>query len=855
MLAAGRRFGPYEILSLIGTGGMGEVYRARDPRLGRDIALKVIRGDGGSDVGRLQRFEREARAAASLSHPNILTVHDVGAAEGTAYVVTELLEGETLREGLSRRAPAWPEVLGYAVQAAQGLAAAHRKGIVHRDLKPENVFVTSEGRVKLLDFGLAKEMAAAGADSALQTEARNTAAGTILGTVRYMSPEQVRGEAVDHRSDIFSFGVVLYEMLTGRQAFARETAAESMTAILKEDPPEIAASASGQSPALQRIVQHCLEKKPGERFQSARDVAFALQSLSGSAATIGPSAAVARRGWRPWLIALLLPAGVLAGWLVNAPHPPELTIRRLTFGKGRLESARFLPGSRDIVYSARWRGQAPEVFTLHPEGLSSRPLGVPNAILLSISRNEELALQLDPRLWDGRSVGRLGRVATTEGGLRILADQAIEADWLPDGRRLALLNSGSEARGRRLEFPEGTQVWETPYSIHTLRVSPRGDRVACFSEPSTIRGTGKIVVLDMAGHRTELADVVGFTGLAWGPDGQDIWYSLEAEGSSRVFGLSPSGKSRLLLHQAGRLRLLDVARDGRVLVSLDNELKGVMGQSSAGGQERDLGWNEANMATHISADGRQVLLGNGDDWGTLMGSIYLRPMDGSPAVRVGEGERFTLSPDGRWVLTWTSSSPSQLSLIPTGPGAPRTIPLSEAIFVSRLWCLPGDRGFLLWGIVPGRKVSLLIVGPEGGKARLLLEGAAVWWGAEPVSPDGRTIAVIDYDQGNVSTGGLKLLPVDGRPGIQVRGTQAGDILAGWTADGQSLQLFNRDGLPSRMVRLDLATGRREVLRELMPADPSGISGIQEIQVSPDNRSYSYNYVRRLSDLYLIVGLR
>jgi len=854
-LSPATRLGPYEILSPLGAGGMGEVYRARDTKLGRDVAIKVLPAGMAGSPEALSRLEREAHAVAQLSHPNILAIHDFGRAGETAYAVMELLEGETLRERLAHGAFPARKATDLAVQIADGLAAAHEKGIVHRDLKPENVFVTSEGRVKLLDFGLAKEMAAAGSDSALQTEARNTAAGTILGTVRYMSPEQVRGEAVDHRSDIFSFGVVLYEMLSGRQAFGRETAAESMTAILKEDPPEIAATGSGLSPALLRIVQHCLEKKPGERFQSARDVAFALQSLSGSAATIGPSAAVARRGWRPWLIALLLPAGVLAGWLVNAPHPPELTIRRLTFGKGRLESARFLPGSRDIVYSARWRGQAPEVFTLHPEGLSSRPLGVPNAILLSISRNEDLALQLDPRLWDGRSVGRLGRVATTESGLRILADQTIEADWLPDGRRLALLNSGSEARGRRLEFPEGTQVWETPYSIHTLRVSPRGDRVACFSEPSTIRGTGKIVVLDMAGHRTELADVVGFTGLAWGPDGQDIWYSLEAEGSSRIFALSPSGKSRLLLHQAGRLRLLDVARDGRVLASLDNELKGVMGQSSAGGQERDLGWNEANMATHISADGRLVLLGNGDDWGTLMGSIYLRPMDGSPAMRVGEGERFTLSPDGRWVLTWTSSSPSQLSLIPTGPGAPRTIPLSEAIFVSRLWCLPGDQGFLLWGIVPGRKVSLLIVGPEGGRARLLLEGAAVWWGAEPVSPDGRSIAVIDYDQGNVSTGGLKLLPVDGGPGIQVRGTQAGDILTGWTADGRGLQLFNRDGLPSRMVRLDLATGRREVLRELMPADPSGISGIQEIQVSPDNRSYSYNYVRRLSDLYLVEGLR
>jgi len=852
----GESLGPYRVLDKLGEGGMGEVYRARDPNLNRDVAIKILPEALATDPAALARFEREAQAVAALSHPNILSIFDFGRQGDTAYAVMELLEGETLRARLAQGALPARKAVELAAQIAEGLAAAHEKGIVHRDLKPENVFVTHDGRAKVLDFGLAKmTTAVSGPDAGTRLTAGHTGAGTVMGTVGYMSPEQVRGEAVDHRSDIFSFGAVLYEMLAGRRAFVRETATESMTAILKEDPPEIAPGDSGTSSALQRIVQHCLEKKPAERFQSARDIAFALQALSGSGVTTAPAIAVTRRGSRLWLIPLMLLVGMLGGWLVKAPGSPPLTIRRLTFGKGRLESARFLPGSRDIVYSARWQGQSPEVFTLHPESLSARPLGVPNAVLLSISRNEDLALQLDPRLWDGRSAGRLGQVATTEGGVRPLADQALEADWLPDGRRLAVLNTGSEARGRRLEFPLGTLAWETPYSIHSLRVSPRGDKVACFSEPSTIRGTGKIVVLDATGRRIELADVVGFTGLAWRPDGQDIWYSLEAGGSSRIFALSPSGKQRLLLHQAGRLRLLDAAPDGRILVSLDNDLKGVMGRSSAGGQERDLGWNEANMATQISADGKLVLLGRGDDWGTLLGGIYLRPMDGSPAVRVGEGERFALSPDGQEVLTWTSSSPSQLSLIPTGPGAAKTIPLSESIFVSRLWVLRGNQGFLLWAIVPGRKVSLIVVGPEGGKARLLLEGAAVWWGAEPVSPDGRYIAVIDYNQANVSTGGLKLLPVAGGPAVSVRGTREGDILSGWTADGEGLLLFNRDGLPSRMVRLDLATGRRDVLREFLPADPSGISGIQEIQMNADNRSYTYNYVRRLSDLYLIEGLK
>jgi eukaryotic-like serine/threonine-protein kinase len=851
----GKDLGPYRVLERVGAGGMGEVYRARDAKLNRDVAIKILPDALAADPAALARFEREAQAVAALSHPNILAIHDFGREGDTAYAVMELLEGETLRARLAHGALPARKAAELAAQIAEGLAAAHEKGIVHRDLKPENVFVTHDGRAKVLDFGLAKRTDSASSPSAsMQATGGHTSPGMVLGTAAYMSPEQVRGEAVDPRSDIFSFGAVLHEMLTGRPAFGRETATESMTAILKEDPAEIAVSGPGVPPGLQRIVQHCLEKRPGERFQSARDIAFALQALSGSAVASGPGVVVTRRSYRLWLVPLMLLTGLLAGWLIKAPGSPPLTIRRLTFGKGRLESARFLSGSRDVVYSARWQGQSPEVFILRPDSLSARPLGVPNASLLSVSRNEDLALQLDPRLWDGRPAGRLGQVATTEGGVRPLADQALEADWLPDGRRLAVLNTGSEARGRRLEFPLGTLAWETPYSIHSLRVSPRGDKVACFSEPSTIRGTGKIVVLDAMGRRTELADVVGFTGLAWGPDGQDIWYSLETGGSSRVFALSPSGKQRLLLHQAGRLRLLDAAPDGRILLSLDNDLKGVMGRSPAGGQERDLGWNEANMATQISADGKSVLLGRGDDWGTLLGSIFLRSTDGSPAVRVGEGERFALSPDGQEVLTWTSSSPSQLSLIPTGPGTPKTIPVGGSIFVSRLWFLRGRQGFLLWAIVPGRKVSLLVVGPEGGKAKPLLEGAAIWWGSEPVSPDGRYVAVIDYNQANVNTGGLKFVAVDGGPSVSVRGTREGDILSGW-ADAGGLLLFNRDGLPCRMVRLDLATGRRDLLHEIMPADPSGISGVQEIQMSADGRSYSYNYVRRLSDLYLVEGLK
>ncbi len=283
MLMPGTRLGPYEIVAALGAGGMGEVYRARDPRLGRDVAVKVLPPAFSADPERLTRFEQEARAAAALNHPNILAVYDVGQHDGSPYIVSELLEGETLRERLAAGALPVRKALEYAVQIAQGLAAAHEKGIVHRDLKPENVVVTGDGRVKILDFGLAKltqaEPVEAGI-SALPTTPPHTQAGIVLGTFGYMSPEQVRGLVADHRADIFALGTLLYEMLSGQRAFRGDTAADSMTAILKEDPPDLPVAERRIPPALDRIVNRCLEKNPANRFQTAVDLTFAIEGIS-----------------------------------------------------------------------------------------------------------------------------------------------------------------------------------------------------------------------------------------------------------------------------------------------------------------------------------------------------------------------------------------------------------------------------------------------------------------------------------------------------------------------------------------------------------------------------------------------
>src|ERR1017187_4168077 len=291
-LTAGTKLGPYDIESMLGAGGMGEVYRARDARLNRTVAIKVLPASFSADADRMQRFVQEARAAAALNHPNILSIFDIGEERGAPYIVSELLEGSTLREQLRSEGIGSRKAIDCALQVARGLAAAHNKGIVHRDLKPENIFLTDDGRVKILDFGLAKltrpETSSASGDA--PTVQVNTEAGQVMGTVGYMSPEQVRGKAADHRSDIFAFGSILYEMLSGKRAFHGETPADTMSAILKEEPEELSETARKVPPSLERIVRHCLEKNPAQRFQSAGDVAFNLETLADSSASSRTSA-------------------------------------------------------------------------------------------------------------------------------------------------------------------------------------------------------------------------------------------------------------------------------------------------------------------------------------------------------------------------------------------------------------------------------------------------------------------------------------------------------------------------------------------------------------------------------------
>ncbi len=452
-LTAGTKIGPYEIIAPLGAGGMGEVYRARDTRLGRDVAIKVLPEGLARDAERLRRFETEARAVAALNHPNILSIHDIGTHQGAPYLVSECLEGQSLRQELSGGALPQRRAVEYGTEIAQGLAAAHDKGIIHRDLKPENIFVTRDDRVKILDFGLAKlAKPEASSDEGATLEAVPTSAGAVLGTVGYMSPEQVKGEAADARSDIFALGTILYEMLSGQRAFRRDTAAETMTAILKEDPPDLSLTGKPIPPALERIVRRCLEKKPLQRFQSARDLAFNLEGLSGISSTnaaTGSAAAVAIEGKRPprkramqLAVAVLLLVLVATGsWMLGrrSATTASPSYHQLTFERGLVYAARFAADGRSIFYSASWNGQPVQLYSTLPDSPESRPLNQVNSTLFAAS-SSEMAISIGCKdRYIGLCQGTLGLVPVAGGSPREVAEDVLAADWIADGSEMAVI--------------------------------------------------------------------------------------------------------------------------------------------------------------------------------------------------------------------------------------------------------------------------------------------------------------------------------------------------------------------------------------------------------------------------------
>jgi len=854
-LNAGTKLGPYEIQSLIGAGGMGEVYRAQDSRLQRTVAIKVLPASYSADRDRLQRFAQEARSAAALNHPNILSIFDIGDHQGSPYVVSELLEGETLRDSLKRGHLSLRKAIDYALQVARGLAVAHDKGIVHRDLKPENLFITNDGRVKILDFGLAKlihpELSRESGDA--PTIQAVTEPGVVMGTVGYMSPEQVRGKEADPRSDIFSFGAILYEMISGKRAFHGETAADTMSAILKEEPPELAETTLNVPPALERIVRHCMEKNPAQRFHSISDVAFGLDVLTGvsSSTTSGKQPIAPVRERRRWLLpiatAIVVCAALAAVYIAGQRSARALIphFHRLTFRRGTILAARFSPDGQTIIYGAALEGRPTELFTTRFDSTDSRSLGLEKTQLLSVSPNGELAVSMDQRQDSPfTATGTLGRVPLAGGAPREVADDVTWADWTPDGSDIAVARL--DGRGINLQYPVGKVIYQPRGWVSHVRFSPRGDLIA-IADHVPNGDDGRVVILDRNGH-IKLASSFFITvqGLAWTPDQKEVWFTASKEGSSRaLYAMNLSGKERLVLRVPGVLTIHDITRNGRALMTVESDHFGILGFHDGDRNERDLSWFDWSLLSDLSPDGKNLIFFESGEGVGSNYSVFMRGMDGSPAVRLGSGAFPALSPDGKWVAALNLASPTQIELLPTGAGQPRVV-TNDSLEHTRVAWAPSGRAIIFSAFDANHGPRTYWLDLESGKMRAVTPEGTV---GLLVSPDGKFLLARDSERKRW------LYPLEGGdPQLFDVALEPDDYIIDWEKDGKSILVVKR-GIPAKVVRVYLGSSRVEEVKTFAASDPAGVVTIGGVRFSADRKSYAYDYFRILSDLYVVDGLK
>jgi Tol biopolymer transport system component len=856
-LSPGSRLGPYEILAPLGAGGMGEVYRAKDPRLGREVAIKVLPASFSQDADRLRRFEQEAKAAGVLNHPNITAVYDIGSHESAPYVVQELLEGETLRSVLAAGRLSPRKAIDYGLQITHGLAAAHEKGIVHRDLKPDNIFVTNDGRVKILDFGLAKlvQRDESGPATSVPTATAGTEPGVVMGTLGYMSPEQVRGKPADARSDIFAFGAILYEMLAGRRAFQGGSAADTMSAILKEDPPDLSVTNQNVSPGLERIVRHCLEKNPEQRFHSAHDVAFDLETVSTASGALPAGTSAGRRSRRRVLaiagsVLAALALALVAFWAgrratagAGAHVSSERFARtRLTFRRGNVLSARFTADSQNVVYAAAWGDRPTEIYLSRVGSPETRPLGISGANLLGVSSTGELAILLKKsNLFGVTGSGTLARVPLAGGAPRQIAEDVVVADWMPDGNNLAVAR---ESDGRVVvEFPLGKPV-SSATNVIALRVSPDGKRVAFIESDQT---QSWITVIDAAGNKKELAkDFIFVDGMAWHPSGRELWFDgVNAQFGLGIFAGTPGGAVRLVTPTTDLTPVHDLAPDGGALVEREISLNEVLGRFPGDDRERNLSWLDRSNVAALSPDGKSILLTEVGEGGGPSGSVYLRSTDGSPAARLGDGQASDLSPDQKWALTIApSGSGVKVSMLPTGAGSPIPVPLEGNLrTVAAFFLPPGGKRLLIGASEPGHGVRGYVVDRAGGKPRAFTPDLS---GGGAVSPDGQSAALLGPDRRPI------ICPIAGGEPRPVAGLERDETPIQWSADGEDLFVARYGEAPLPVYRLRLKTGKKELWKELMPADRTGFVRIENVVVARDGAFYAYTSTRVIaSDLFLL----
>ncbi len=853
-LAPRTKLGPYEILAPLGAGGMGEVYRARDARLGRDVAIKMVLPEYASDPDRLRRFEQEARAAGALAHPNVLTVYDVGHHEGSPYLVTELLEGETLQTHMGKGALSLRSALEVGGQVAAGLAAAHERGITHRDLKPANIFITKEGIAKILDFGLAKLLRPTSEEEGRtdSTVAESTEADVRLGTAPYMSPEQASGKGVDFRSDQFSLGIVLYEMLAKTRPFKGDTAAELLAAIIREDPEPLERKAPSVPAPARWIVERCLAKEPSGRYAATRDLARDLETarmhLSEGTATTS-QVRPRRTRWLGAAGGLGLALGLGSGWVIGHAGSKTAAPRfhRITYRHGSVHLARFTSDGQDIVYSAAWDGRPPEIFTARANGTLSRPLGVQKADLLAVSPKGEIAVSL---LKDWPAVGkRTLAVLPMEGGTpREVAEDVDFADYDGEGQLAAVRHTGNDWR---IEYPLGHPVYRGTSLLWGLTVAQRGGALA-FGEFS---GRRTLRILDRQGKVREIGPDWGqsLLNLRWAPDGNRLVVTgAHTHAEQTIFEEDVStGRERVLLAPSmGRIVFHDVAPGGQLLVEhvQDEEQAAYLAN---GTPERNVSFLDHTRVAALSDDGRVLLFSELGWGGGPPGSVFLRRIDSNaPPVKLADGLANDLSGDARWALVGAREHPIRLSLVPTGVGEPRALDTSGLVKATSAFLAPDSMSALVVGAEAGKEWSLYEVGLSGTKPRLIASNISPDQSVA-FSPDGRTVAATD------SENRLALVPRAGGIPRVLPGVSPSTYPAGWASDGKSLFVFQHpDRLRFAIFTYGLATGSLTPWKTIVPADLSGVNETTNFKATPDFETFAFSYHRQvISDLYVVDGAR
>jgi hypothetical protein len=775
--------------------------------------------------------------------------------------VTELLEGESLRHRLSRGRLPLRTALELGEQIAEGLAAAHARGVVHRDVKPENVFITSGGRAKLLDFGIAKLTAPRSVegtrnllDTTLTPEGLGTRPGAVLGTPGYMSPEQVRGEPVDARTDIFSLGTVLYEMLAGAPAFPAKSLIESGHAILESEPPPLPESVP---PSVDLLVRRCLEKEPARRFQSAADLAFDLGAATTS--TSGKARPIIPRTSRSWVVRLAQLGAVLAlvalaalttRWISRRLDSPELPIfEHITFGEAAIGNARFTPGGR-VVFSASFERGPEEVYEYAPGSLGIHSLGLRSARLAAVSpKTGELGVLMDSATFQLHSIsGTLARVPAVGGVPRELAQDVAWADWTGSGE-LAVARRGPANR-MWIERPLGTKVWEGTGWISHLRCSPDGEQVAFLHHPVFERS--EIIILD----RSNLPHVVlasppeppHIFSLAWTPDGKRIRFATLDRSGTKLSSVSLHGDVRPL-YRFPEIRMLDdIAPDGSMVFSIPGWGRRVAVMRPGQSSQRELGWMNAAGIADLGVDGRKLLFFDGEVFGYDAYAAIAGTTDGTPPKVLGSGNPLALSPDGQRVAM-TSLDQRRLFLVPTGAGTTEEVPLSVLIGAIGQWSRDGRR---IWIAARQNEHAGYQLFPVDVATRKLLDpiaGSDIVGGTTiAISPDDRWIATNGADLG------VTVYPVDKGDPIRISSVQAAlsPSPSGWTKTGE-LWVVLKHASPPRLIRVELSTGK--ITRSIdLDLHQLGADAVTDARITQDESLLVVEYLVWRGRLELMKGI-